>query len=150
MFRAGDKVGDVGTITDGVYNKQWVIYAIYGNVYRLFPMKNLTNHVMNSTATNDGGYTTSEMYTYIHNTVLPNLRNSGLNIADCDLVSVATYNDICSKTGKTSATIAGGEGFWLADPTSFSNFYGVYSNGSISAYGASDSHGVRPLITVVK
>ena len=107
---------------------------------------------MNSNNTNAGGYTGSEMYGFIHNTVLPNLKRSGLNITSCDLVSQSVYNDIYSKTGMTSAAIAGGENFWLADPNPYdsNNFYYVYSDGSIYNYGASDSFGVRPLITVVK
>ena len=85
-----DRVGNIGTITDGVYNIPWVIYSISGNTYKLFPLKNLGSHVMNSTDTNDGGYTASDMYTYIHNTVLPNLKKSGLNITACDLVSLSS------------------------------------------------------------
>ena len=144
-----DKVGTIGTINDGTYNKQWVIYSISGNTYKLFPMQNLGSHVMNSNDYNTGGYTAYEMYTYIHNTVLPNLKKSGLNIVDCDLVSLSVYNDICSKTGKSSATIAGGELFWLTDPHSSNYFSGVSSDGSIGLH-ASLSSGVRPLITVVK
>ena len=152
IFGAGDKVGDVGTITDGTYNKQWVIYTISGNTYQLFPMENLGTHVMNSSDTNAGGYPASEMYTFVHNTVLPNLRKSGLNITACDLVSAAVYNDIVSKTGMTSATIAGGEYFWLADryPLDSYTFYFVSSDGSAGNDSASNSRGVRPLITVVK
>jgi hypothetical protein len=107
---------------------------------------------MNSNNSNAGGYTKSEMYGFIHNTVLPNLKQSGLNITACDLVSQSVYNDIVSKVGITSVTIAGGENFWLADPYpgNSSNFYGVGSDGSISYNGASNSRGVRPLITVVK
>ena len=145
-----DKVGTIGTITDGVYNKQWVIYSISDNTYQLFPLKNLTDHVMNPTDTNTGGYEGSEMYTYIHNTILPNLKRSGLNITACDLVSQSVYYDIRSKTGKTSATIAGGERFWLTDPYSSNNFYSVNSDGSIYSYNANSSYGVRPLITIVK
>ena len=145
-----DMVGNIGTITDNTYNKQWVIYSISGNTYKLFPMQNLTSRGMNSTTTNTGGYTASEMYTFVHNTVLPNLKKSGLNIVDCDLVSQSVYNDICSKTGKSSATIAGGERFWLTDPYSSYHFYLVNSDGSINFDGASLSFGVRPLITVVK
>ena len=147
------KVGNIGTITDGTYNKQWVIYTISGNTYQLFPMENLTDHVMNSNGHNTGGYEASEMYTYIHNTVLPNLKKSGLNITACDLVSQSVFNDIVSKTGMTSATIAGGESFWLADPyPNYSDgFYLVYSDGSIIYPNhASGGLGVRPLITVVK
>ena len=144
-------VGDSSRITDGTYNKKWVIYTISGNTYQLFPMKNLGIHVMNSTDTNAGGYTASEMYTFVHNTVLPNLKRSGLNITACDLVSQSVYNDICSKTGMTSATIAGDEDFWLTDPYSSYNFYYVSSGGSINGNtNASVSRGVRPLITVVK
>ena len=77
-------------------------------------MKNLTTHRMNTT---DGGYEDSEMYGYVHNTVLPNLRKSGLNITACDLVSQSVYNDICSKSYMTSKEIAGGEIFWLNDST---------------------------------
>ena len=152
MFGADDKVGTIGTINDGTYNVDWVIYTISGNTYQLFPMQNLTTHVMNSSDTNYGGYTESIMYGFIHNTVLPNLRKSGLNIVACDLVSKSVYNDICSKTGKTSATIAYGGYFWLTDPYSSNSFYLVTNNGSIiyDSYGASDSCGVRPLITVVK
>ena len=151
IFGAIDKVGDIGMITDGTYNVRWVIYSISGNTYQLFPMKNLTNHQMNSTATNRGGYASSEMYGFIHNTVLPNLKRSGLNITACDLVSKDVYNDICTKTGITNATVAGGEGFWLADPGPGNSdyFYLVDSGGSIGGSGVG-SYGVRPLITVVK
>ena len=146
-----DKVGNVGKIYDNTYNKPWVIYTINGNTYQLFPLKNLTTHVMNSNNSNYGGYTKSEMYTYIHNTVLPNLKRSGLNITACDLVSQSVYNDIVSKTGMTSVTIAGGEDFWLADPGSSYSFYYVGSDGIIYDYGnAIISFAVRPLITVVK
>jgi hypothetical protein len=147
-----DKVGNIGMINDGTYNKLWVIYNISGNTYQLFPMRNLGSHRMNPTDTTEGGYTGTEMYTYIHNTVLPNLKKSGLNITACDLVSASVYKDIVSKTGITSASIAGGEGFWLADPYpgGSNNFYYVYSGGSIYDNSASGSLGVRPLITVVK
>ena len=146
-----DRVGNIGTINDGTYNVPWVIYSISGNTYQLFPLYNLTEHNMNSNGSNYGGYTGSEMYTYIHNTILPNLKKSGLNITACDLVSVATYNNIVSKTGKTYGDIAGGENFWLTDPISSGNFYVVYSDGSINyGGGAISSYGVRPLITVVK
>ena len=142
MFGAGDTVGTIGTITDGVYNKQWVIYTISGNTYQLFPMQNLTSDSM------------YEMYKYnsLYNTVLPNLKKSGLNIISCDLVSVAVFNDICSKTGKEKATIAGGEFFWLAGPIPYESpdFYGVNGYGGIYGYAANGILGVRPLITVVK
>ena len=59
-----DKVGDIGTITDGVYNKLWVIYSISGNTYQLFPMNNLGSHIMNANNTNSGGYASSEMYSF--------------------------------------------------------------------------------------
>ena len=146
-----DKVGNIGTIYDNTYNVPWVIYTISGNTYQLFPMQNLTSRGMNSTTTNTGGYTASDMYTYIHNTILPNLKRSGLNITACDLVSQSVYNDIVSKTGMTSVTIAGGEDFWLADPGSSYSFYYVGSDGIIYDYGnAIISFAVRPLITVVK
>ena len=147
-----DRVGDVGKIIDGTYNVPWVIYNITGSTYQLFPMKNLGNHQMNPTNTNTGGYEGSEMYTYIHNTVLPNLKRSGLNITSCDLVSYDAYDDIVSKTGMRSIDFAGGEGFWLADPNPdySGNFYIVYSNGSTNGSGACNSRGVRPLITVIK
>ena len=147
-----DRVGNIGTINDGTYNVPWVIYTISGNTYQLFPMQNLTDHVMNSNGYNYGGYTGSEMYGFIHNTVLPNLKKSGLNITSCDLVSLSVYNDICSKTGMTSAAIDGDEFFWLADPypSWSSDFYYVNIFGNINGHGASDSVGVRPLITVVK
>ena len=145
-----DKVGNVDMITDNIYNVPWIIYTISGNTYQLFPMKNLGSHAMNFTDTNDGGYTKSEMYTFVHNTVLPNLKRSGLNITACDLVSLSVYNDICSKTGKTSKGIAGGEYFWLTDPYSSDGFYYVFSGGSFNDDYASYSNGVRPLITVVK
>ena len=146
-----DRVGNIGTINDGVYNIPWIIYNISCNTYQLFPIHNLADHRMNPTDTNAGGYTASEMYTYVHNTVLPNLKKSGLNIVDCDLVSQSVYNDICSKTGKSSATIAGGERFWLTDPYSSYYFYYVHSDGGVyNNHDARDSSGVRPLITVVK
>ena len=147
-----DKVGTIGTINDCTYNKQWVIYSISGNTYQLFPMNNLGSHIMNATATNAGGYPASDMYKFIHNTVLPNLKRSGLNITACDLVSQSVYNDIVLKTGITSATIAGGENFWLADPYPYYSysFYRVGSGGSVSYTYANPSLGVRPLITIVK
>ena len=150
------KVGNVGTITDGTYNKDWVIYTISGNTYQLFPMQNLGDHVMNPTDTNVGGYTASEMYGYVHNTVLPRLKQSGLNITSCDLVSQSVYNDICSKTGKTSNDIIHDGVFWMTDPYISTSTGFVYSRGAVDAEtyerftGASFSHGVRPLITVVK
>ena len=150
IFGANDHVGTIGTINDGTYNVPWVIYTISGNTYQLFPLKSLTYHRMNSNGTNSGGYTASEMYTFVHNTVLPNLKKSGLNIIACDLVSENIYNDICSKTSRTSATIASRENFWLADPYSSDSFYFVISDGVICYGYASDSIGVRPLITVVK
>ena len=142
------KVGSIGTITDGTYNKQWVIYSISGNTYQLFPMKNLIDHVMNSNGSNVGGYTKSDMYKFVHNTILPNLKKSGLNITDCDLVSLSVYNDIVSKTGKTSKEIAGYEIFWLTDPCSFHSFCNVGSSGRISSDDANWDYGVRPLITI--
>ena len=144
-----DKVGNIGTIYDNTYNVPWVIYTISGNTYQLFPMQNLTSRGMNSTTTNTGGYTASDMYTYIHNTILPNLKRSGLNITACDLVSLSVYNDICSKTGKTSKGITNGEDFWLTNPYNSYYFYCVYSDGSFIGY-ADYSRGVRPLITVIK
>ena len=145
------KVGYTGIIVDGTYNVQWIIYTISGNTYKLFPLKNLTDHVMNSNGYNTGGYTDSDMYGFVHNTVLPNLKRSGLNITACDLVSRSIWKDIYSKTGKSSATIAGGERFWLTGPNSSNYFCYVYSDGSINYdYVASFSYGVRPLITVVK
>ena len=156
MFGADDKVGTIGTINDGVYNVPWIIYNISGNTYQLFPMKNLGEHAMNSTDTNVGGYPATAMYTFVHNTVLPNLKRSGLNIAACDLVSSAIYIDIFSKTSMTSNEIAGGSDyFWLADiyPGASFSFYFVTSGGNInygkSEIGATTSYGVRPLITVV-
>ena len=152
-----DKVGDSGIITDGTYDAWWIVCSASNNTYQLFPMHNLTNHAdltehnMNPTDTNDGGYTASEMYTYIHNTVLPILKQSGLNITACDLVSKDVYNDICSKTGKTSADFAGGdESFWLTDTYGSNFFCYVNSDGSIYSNLARNSLGVRPLITVVK
>ena len=147
-----DRVGNIGTITDGVYNIPWVIYTISGNTYQLFPMKNLTYYNMNSANTNAGGYEASEMYTYVHNTVLPNLKKSGLNITACDLVSYQVYNDICSKTDKSSKDIAGGNYFWLTDTVvSNTNFYYVDYDGSFKDNDPySSNFGVRPLITVVK
>ena len=143
-------VGDISRIVDGTYNVHWIIYSISGNTYKLFPLENLGSHVMNSTDTNAGGYTASNMYTYIHNTVLPNLTTSGLTITACDLVSQSVYSDIVSKTGETSATIADDESFWLTDP-SFSNyFYLVGGGGNFANTNASISVGVRPLIAVVK
>ena len=151
IFGTNDKVGTIGTITDGTYNAPWVIYTIIGNIYQLFPLRNLGDHVMNSTDTSAGGYNGSELHTYIHNTVLSNLKKSGLNIASCDLVSLSVYMDIVSKTGMLSEDIAGGEFFWLTDPHSSNYFYSVDSDGSIIYYDyASYSLGVRPLITVVK
>ena len=147
-----NRVGDSGIIIDNTYNVRWVIYRISGNTYQLFPMRNLTEHYMGSSYTNADGYYNSDMYSYIHNTVLPNLRNSSLNITACDLVSQSEYNYICSKTGITSATIAGGEDFWLADhsPNNTTSFYYVNSGGSfIYDDGNRYSHGVRPLITVI-
>ena len=144
-------VGDSSRIADGTYNVNWIIYTISGNTYQLFPLKSLNAHRMNPTDTNSGGYTGSEMYTYIHNTVLPNLKRSGLNIISCDLISEEVYDDICSKTGKTSATIAGGEGFWFTDPTGRDCFYIIDKDGKVSWTNASNIIiGVRPLITVVK
>ena len=137
MFGAGDTVGTIGTITDGVYNKQWIIYTISGNTYQLFPMKNLDTR-------------TYDMHEYLYNTILPNLKKSGLNIIDCHLVSLSVYNDICSKTGKTSAAIAGGEYFWLTDISDYNGTYVVYPGGDGTYNSTSDSYGVRPLITVVK
>jgi hypothetical protein len=114
-------------------------------------MENLTNHVMNSTATSAGGYPASEMYTFVHNTVLPNLRKSGLNITSCDLVSRSIWDDIVSKTVKRSATIVGGEEFWLTDSHMAGCFSVIDINGSTYDNGhAGASYGVRPLITVVK
>ena len=144
-----NKVGTIGIINDGTYNVPWIICTISGNTYQLFPIRNLTTHQMNSTDTNNGGYTGSEMYGFVHNTVLPRLKQSGLNITACDLVSVATYMDIVFKTDMLSKDIAGGESFWLTDPYPdlSDSFYSISSVG----YGdASDSAGVRPLITVVK
>ena len=147
-----DTVGTIGRITDNTYNKQWVIYSISGNTYQLFPMKNLTNHKMDSYDTNDGGYEDSKMYIFIHDTILPNLKKSGLNITACDLIPYKVYQDIWSKTGIKSATIAGGEEFWLPDPYPYDDesFYYIYSDGSIIGASATYNIGVRPLITVVK
>ena len=156
IFRAPtdtDKVGDSGTIADGTYNARWLIYTISDNTYQLFPMKNLGSHVMNSNDYNTGGYTASEMYTYVHNTVLPNLKRSGLNITACDLVSRSIWKDIYSKTGMLSATIVGYEVFWLADLITYGNtsFYAVHGDGSYDGGNeARTSLGVRPLITVIK
>lgn len=145
---SADKVGTIGTINDGTYNVPWIIYTISGNTYQLFPMKSLAYHVMNSNGSNDGGYTKSDMYKFVHNTILPNLKKSGLNITDCDLVSQSVYNDIVSKTGKTSKEIAGYEIFWLTDPYSFHSFCNVGSSGRISSDDANWDYGVRPLITI--
>ena len=164
MFGAGDKVGTIGTINDGTYNKQWVIYTITGNTYQLFPMQNLTKRVMDPTNTNAGGYTGSSMYSFVHNTVLPNLRKSGLNIIACDLVSREIYLDILRKTGMTGKDIAGKEIFWSEDPYTYDyeSFFCIELIGPIEIYqlnkgynanytdSAGDSLGVRPLITVVK
>ena len=151
IFVGSDKVGYTGIIVDNTYNVPWVIYTINGNTYQLFPMKNLGSHVMNSNGYNTGGYTASDMYTYIHNTILPNLiKGTGLNIASCDLVSQSVYNDICSKTGKELSVIAGGEDFWLTRSNSTYFIY-VYGEKTIITSGyANGIHGVRPLITVVK
>ena len=148
FISSNSKVGDCGIITDGVYNVRWVIYTISGNTYQLFPMENLTCHVMHSDY-RTGEYTKSEMYPFIHNTVLPNLRRSGLNITACDLVSKSVYDDICSKTGIASRIISGGEYFWLTDYNE-SWTYTVYYDGKINDYELTLSRGVRPLITVVK
>lgn len=146
-----DKVGNIGTITDGTYNVYWIIYGISDNTYQLFPMRNLGSHRMNPTNTTEGGYAKSEMYTYVHNTVLPNLRKSGLNITACNLVSKNLYYNIVSRTYMTSGTIADDEPFWLTDTASSIEFYNVYKDGSIyNNHRASISLGVRPLITVVK
>ena len=145
-----DRVGNIGILNDGTYNVPWVIYTISDKYYQLFPLRNLTYHRMNPTDTNTSGYEGSEMYVFIHSIILPNLRKSGLNITDCDLVSESVYNDICSKTGKISAAIAGGEGFWLTDPHSSNYFCIVDIDGGIFQESAGYSLGVRPLITVVK
>jgi hypothetical protein len=114
-------------------------------------MQNLTSHVMSYTASEYDRYTASEMHSFVHNTVLPNLKRSGLNITSCDLVSQSVYYDILSKTGKSSAAIGGGEYFWLTDhDDSTTNFYYVDYDGSIKYYDSSSNFGVRPLITVVK
>ena len=105
---------------------------------------------MNSNGSNRGGYTKSEMYPFVHNTVLPNLKKSGLNITACDLVSYQVYNDICSKTGKTGSDITGGENFWLTDTYSSDSFNIVYIDGIIHYNHVGGGCGVRPLITVVK
>ena len=140
-------------ITDGEYNVNWVIYTISGNTYQLFPLQNLTIHNMNYTDTNAGGYTKSEMYTFIHNTILPNLRKSGLNITSCDLISDKVYTDLYTKTGMAINDIAGGAPFWVTDTDSGSSFCFVNQDG-YSVGGITDTattfYGVRPLITVVK
>ena len=102
-------------------------------------------------ATNYGGYTGSEMYKFIHNTVLPNLKRSGLNITSCDLVSYSVYHDIVLKTGMVNNYINGGyDEFWLTDISSNStDFRYVIYNGDDSYAHASLGYGVRPLITVV-
>ena len=148
VFRSNDIVGNKGMITDGEYNVNWVIYTISGNTYQLFPLKNLTVHVMDSTDTSSGEYEASEMYTFVHNTVLPNLKNSGLNITACDLVSKDVYNDICSKTNMLSEDIAGGEEFWLTDLAG--GYFAHVGSGSGYAFNSNRRLGVRPLITVVK
>ena len=112
-------------------------------------MWNLTNHVMNSTYTNAGGYPVSDMYKFVHNTVLPNLKRSGLNITACDLISKSVYPDILSKTGMDNSSIIGSERFWLADTYEDSFFY-MDLGGLKHGYGAAFSLGVRPLITVVR
>ena len=144
-------MGNIGTITDGTYNVNWVIYTISGNTYQLFSMRNLGSHRMDSGNTISDGYTGSEMYTYIHNTVLPNLKKSGLNITACDLVSDVVYNDICSKTGIKYNVIAAEDGrFWLTNYVNGEFFY-VDGNGSTqSTTSYYYEFGVRPLITVVK
>ena len=104
-------------------------------------------------------YTKSEMYGFVHNTVLPNIRRSGLNITACDLISASVYNDIVWKTGLTNKNIINDDaGFWLTDQGGGNSHYfawvgynstsgyGVYSIGSESG----NSLGVRPLITVVR
>ena len=114
-------------------------------------MWNLTYHVMNSTYTNAGGYEASEMYTYVHNTVLPNLKKSGLNITACDLVSSTVYSDILSKTGMDNSSIIGNERFWLMDTYDYENsFFYMGLSGVNHGYNASVSLGVRPSITVVR
>ena len=148
---ADDNVGYIGTIVDDTYNTYWIICAISGNTYYLFPMRNLGSHRMNPTDTTEGGYYKSDMYTHIHNTVLPNLRKSGLNIIACDLVSKDLYHSIVSRTLMTSGTITDGEPFWLTDTASSIEFCNVCKDGSIfSGNTARHSLGVRPLITVVK
>ena len=143
-------------LTGGTYNVKWVIYTISGNIYQLFPLRNLTGHVMNSTDINGnsynyGGYTKSEMYGFIHNTVLPNLKRSGLNITACDLVSKSVYGDICSKIGMTSYDLVGHDNFWLTDiPDNNYNFCYVDYGGNTSWSRPDLGYGVRPLITVVR
>ena len=121
-------------------------------------MRNITYHQMNSSETNDGGYTGSEMYKFIHNTVLPNLKRSGLNITACDLVSKSVYNSIRSNVGMPNIFIDGDGGFWLSDPYDYygssSSHYGfswTNSVGEIEDYAISNINlGVRPSITVVR
>ena len=117
-------------------------------------MWNLTYHVMNSTYTNAGGYPASDMYHFVHNTVLPNLKRSGLNITACDLVSQSVYLDILSKTGMHNTSITGSDYFWLTDTYETDKFCYTYYGGSNHSYGdyifATSNYGVRPLITVVK
>ena len=95
-------------------------------------------------------YTSSGLYTFVHNTILPNLRKSGLNITSCDLVSRIVFNDIVSKTGKTSKEIIGNDNFWFTDNYDLGIFYYIGAGGSISYYNSYINCGVRPLITVVK
>ena len=100
-------------------------------------------------------YENSRIYRAIHNTILPILRRSGLNITACDLVSASVYNDILAKTGKTSRDIAGGESFWLSENFS-GDGYCVYEDGRINydygavQYSKGRYRGARPLITVVR
>ena len=158
IFGSIDKVGDIGTINDGTYNKPWVIYTISGSTYQLFPRKNLTDHSMNPTNTNAGGYTGSEMYTFVHNTVLPNLRRSGLNITSCDLISLSVYKDIISKTGIEGKYFVDERyTFWLTNTygSVFDRAYFSYGEihtvnwGDVTQNDSTYSLGVRPLITVV-
>ena len=105
-------------------------------------------------------YTKSEMYGFVHNTVLPNIRRSGLNITACDLISASVYNDIVWKTGIVSKKFIEDDGcFWLTDQGGGNSHYfaAVVAGDTRYGYGVNpigyesgDIRGVRPLITVVR
>ena len=104
-------------------------------------------------------YTKSEMYGFVHNTVLPNIRRSGLNITAGDLISASVYNDIVWKTGIISKKIIEDDGpFWLTDQGGNAHYFAAVTAGDIKygygvnpiGYESGASYGVRPLITVVR